>query len=394
MPLIRTACPANPAPGAIVTRLEEAVRPLFINSADIQWNLRPPYREPAPAPHPGLLALEHTLEPRRQAVRLADAPAPAQLSRNAAIIPKIRIETSMPRCFRRVATGSAEPAPAPASAKPWMVAPRFWKMAPADLKWISLALPAILLVAMVSAVGWLPSKPVQATRVPAESTQTAAFENVVSEKWATVQRNIGSRAAINLQDDFRAGLAEWEGRGNWAEAWNYDPAGFILTGPLALYRPSRELTDYRFEFLGQIDKKSLNWVFRSADYNNYYAMKIVLLKSAPLPTAAIVRYAVINGKQDKPVQFPLPLAVRSDMFYRVRVEVRGENFTTTVQGQVVDFWSDSRLSRGGVGFFSEKGERARLRWMEVSHQYDALGRLCALLAPYNIQTGNGSLNRP
>jgi hypothetical protein len=88
------------------------------------------------------------------------------------------------------------------------------------------------------------------------------------------------------------------------------------------------------------------------------------------------------------------MPVRTDMFYRVRVDVRDQNFTTTVQGQVVDFWSDDRLSRGGVGFFSEKGERARLRWMEVSHQYDALGRLCALLAPYSIQSGNGSLNRP
>jgi hypothetical protein len=74
------------------------------------------------------------------------------------------------------------------------------------------------------------------------------------------------------------------------------------------------------------------------------------------------------------------------------MQVRGDSFTTSVQDRIVDFWSDDRLARGGVGFFSEKGERARLRWVEVSHQYDTLGRLCALLAPYQIQSADGSVN--
>jgi hypothetical protein len=76
--------------------------------------------------------------------------------------------------------------------------------------------------------------------------------------------------------------------------------------------------------------------------------------------------------------------------YRVRLDARGENFAVTIQGTLVDFWSDSRLKTGGVGFFCGKGEEARVRWIQVSHQYDALGRLCAYLAPYNIQTANGS----
>ena len=53
-------------------------------------------------------------------------------------------------------------------------------------------------------------------------------------------------------------------------------------------------------------------------------------------------------------------------------------------------WSDSRLKRGGIGFFSPHGEESRVRWVQVTHQYDMLGRLCAYLAPYNIATTNGS----
>jgi hypothetical protein len=77
-----------------------------------------------------------------------------------------------------------------------------------------------------------------------------------------------------------------------------------------------------------------------------------------------------------------------DTIYRVRVDVRGNDFVTSVQGQVVDVFSDDRLPRGGVGFFSEAGEDARLRWVEVSHQYDMLGRLCAYLVPYNDSNSN------
>ncbi len=122
-----------------------------------------------------------------------------------------------------------------------MAVSRFWKTAPADLKWLSVALPAVLLVALVSAVGWLPSKPLQAAS-RAQASRPSQLQDVVRRASASVQRNIVGRAAVNLQDDFRSGLGEWEGRGNWGKGWQYDPAGFVLTGPLALYRPSLELT--------------------------------------------------------------------------------------------------------------------------------------------------------
>jgi hypothetical protein len=70
------------------------------------------------------------------------------------------------------------------------------------------------------------------------------------------------------------------------------------------------------------------------------------------------------------------------------IDVHGSDFTIMAQGQVVDFFSDKRLRQGGVGFFSDRGEKARLRWVEVSHQYDALGRLCAYIAPYGLEAGN------
>ncbi len=220
--------------------------------------------------------------------------------------------------------------------------------------------------------------------VPAAAESNAGFADGVK---ASIMR----RAAISFTDDFRTGLADWQGGDNWSTQWSYDAAGFLNTGPLALYSPSMSLSNYRMEFLGQIDRKSLGWVFRAKDLKNYYATKITLVRGGPLPSAVIERYAVINGKESQHQRRPLPLQIRTDTLYRVRMDVNDEDFTLTVQGQVVDHWSDSSLKHGGIGFFSAKGELARLRWVEVSHQYDFLGRLCALLVPYQIPARDGSL---
>jgi hypothetical protein len=69
--------------------------------------------------------------------------------------------------------------------------------------------------------------------------------------------------------------------------------------------------------------------------------------------------------------------------------VHGDTYLLALQGEIVDNWSEPRLTHGGIGFFAPRGEESRLRWVQVTHQYDMLGRLCAYLAPYNIPT-NGS----
>ncbi|MCC7496461.1 MAG: hypothetical protein IT160_02710 [Bryobacterales bacterium] len=214
-----------------------------------------------------------------------------------------------------------------------------------------------------------------------------------SRQWEQVQDQIVKRAAVNLQDDFRAGLSDWRGKDNWAREWKYDTAGFIHTGSLALYTPSMALNNYSLEFLGQIERKALGWVVRAKDYDNYYAMKLVLDRPGPLPQISLVRYAVIDGKATGHQRVLIPTPVRNDSLFRIRVNVQGENITTSIQGQVVDFWADRRLSWGGIGFFSGKGEQSRIRWVEVSHHYDILGRLCALVAPSGMVPAEGGLNR-
>ena len=69
--------------------------------------------------------------------------------------------------------------------------------------------------------------------------------------------------------------------------------------------------------------------------------------------------------------------IREDIIYRVTEVVEGDRFSTFVNGQMVDSWSDPRLQTGGVGFYADKGEVSRLRWLQIVDRDDFVGWLCS-----------------
>ena len=102
--------------------------------------------------------------------------------------------------------------------------------------------------------------------------------------------------------------------------------------------------------------------------------------------------SVLGGKEGPRVEIPIRVMMHNDAPYRVQLTVKGADFSASIEGQLVDFWRDDRLKTGGVGFFSDTGERARIYWMNVSHQDDFVGRVCAYFYPNPIQ--GRSLGRP
>jgi hypothetical protein len=95
------------------------------------------------------------------------------------------------------------------------------------------------------------------------------------------------------------------------------------------------------------------------------------------PIIAMVHYPVVGGKKGHKVEVPLSVMVHNDTPYHVAVEVKGNRVITSIEGQEVDRWVDDMPATGGVGFFSEPGERARLYWMKLAANDDLLGRICA-----------------
>ena len=196
-----------------------------------------------------------------------------------------------------------------------------------------------------------------------------------------VRSAISRRAAVELTDSFQAGMGAWNvAPKTWAPGWSRHPDGYVHTGQLALYRPSAAYSNYRLEFFAQIESKSMSWVVRARDMQNYYAMKFTVVDPGLRPIIAMVHYPVVGGKKGNRVEVPLSVMVHNDTPYHVAVEVKGNRVITSIEGQEVDRWVDDTLASGGVGFFSEPGERARLYWMKVVTNDDLLGRICAYLS--------------
>ncbi len=200
---------------------------------------------------------------------------------------------------------------------------------------------------------------------------------------ASVRRAIQSRAAVEMTDTFRR-MEAW-GSNTLPAGWTRHPDGYVRTGQLALYRPAQNFSDYRFEFFGEIEKKSMSWAVRAHDPQNYYGMKMTVIEPGLRPVVALVHYAVVAGKKMTGISTPLNIMMHNNEAYHVAVDVKGNKVVTSVEGQEVDSWTDDALKVGGVGFFSEAGDSARLYWMKVTKNQDWLGRVCAYLS-----SGSGS----
>ena len=157
------------------------------------------------------------------------------------------------------------------------------------------------------------------------------------------------------------------GEGGWVQAWGGDPLNAHVGRQITIYRPSLKLSDYRIEFQGQIDTKSLGWVFRAADPNNYYVMKLVIVAPGASRGLALVKSVVRNGRETETGRVSLNVPVRNDAVYSIRTDVRGLKFSTYVQGQPVDVWTDNQLPAGGVGFLNERLERARIKSVSIAY---------------------------
>ena len=296
----------------------------------------------------------------------------------------------------------------PASERPWpakrhipVITPftDWWMTCSNQVKVMVIALPLLCAIAIqpltrssgIPSMEERPSAPVRAAHaangrpglIPSVSPEVeATVEKATRSKFDGFKRAIVTRAAVAMADDFQAGLDSWEGNRQLGPSWSYDRTGFIRPRALGIYTPSMPLSDYAFEFLAKMDQHAISWAFRASDLNNYYAMKLVDKTGGVTPQMALVHYAVIEGREGPKKEVPLPISVYKDTLFRIRMDIQGPHFSVQVQGTVVDYWKDPRLKAGGVGFFASRGEESRVRWVQVTHQDDMLGKFCAFLAPY------------
>ena len=324
-----------------------------------------PMQEPNAA---GLVSLPFSAKPKSAGATLkaragtASLPQPVTLD---PMLPTARFEPIEEADVRYITNEFAismppyAPLEAPAEhprAHLWTHASDFWNRAPRDLKLLAIAIPILLGLALH------PALPKVRVSSPANTTgMQLSFENAMNTQWTNVRKTLVDRAAVALDEDFRAGLDDWASR--WTQRGEAMPSGpSTLRGSCGrvLWRSIDRrmgLTDYQMQFLGMIDKKAMSWVVRAADFDNYYVVKLEVLKPGPLPTLGLTRYAVVHGKPDSRVDTPVPIDARSDTAVSRGMDVHGDEFVLTVQGQMIDAWSEPRLTAWRRRFL----QRARRR---------------------------------
>jgi hypothetical protein len=176
-----------------------------------------------------------------------------------------------------------------------------------------------------------------------------------------------SKTAYPIKATDAAGPSIMVGEGGWVEGWGGDPSGLHNSRQITIYRPSLKLADYRFEFQGQIENKSIGWIFRAADPENYYAMKLQLASQELPLKLQLFKYVVLKGRQVQVGRVPIDVPVKNDTVFSIRLDVRGPKFNTYVQGQPVDVWTDDQLRSGGVGFLNERSERGKVKSVSLSY---------------------------
>lgn len=154
------------------------------------------------------------------------------------------------------------------------------------------------------------------------------------------------------------------GVGGWSPNWGGETAKEAGRS-ISMFRPSLQQVNYRIEFEGQIEQKGFGWIFRARDPLNYYAYKIEVVKPGLEPLVALSRVTVADGKESQRHYSLFSKPVRSDTIFRVRMDAHQDEFKTWVNDQLIETWLDKRFAAGGVGLFSDKGESAQIRKVQI-----------------------------
>ena len=150
------------------------------------------------------------------------------------------------------------------------------------------------------------------------------------------------------------------GEVGWVADWAGDTTGRHKGRKISVYQPSLKLTNYKLEFQGKITTNSIGWVFRASDSANYYAVKLAAAGNG----YRLLKYSVVDGKETEMGQVPVRPAIGKTL--PIRVEVRGDRFTTYIGNNPVDVWVDGQLKSGGVGFVNDPGDRAEITKVGIS----------------------------
>ncbi|HSR07199.1 MAG TPA: hypothetical protein VLM42_08620 [Bryobacteraceae bacterium] len=146
----------------------------------------------------------------------------------------------------------------------------------------------------------------------------------------------------------------------WSHRYSSPPGRLLF-----LYQPSRGDSDYRLEFAWVPNAKSVGWVLREHDENNYDAARLILQKPAPDMVLAEEHFSMLGGVEGPHSRKVISLGKQSGAV-QIQMDAMGSAYTLSLQGKPVDSWTDTQLNSGAMGFFDETGERPQVQGVYIT----------------------------
>jgi hypothetical protein len=234
---------------------------------------------------------------------------------------------------------------------------------------------------------------------PSVSFTTGKDPNMFDRASGTIGSWVHAVAPVTLKQDFANGL--WNSLGNEIRDWSSqrlsastidDPRDWIgktrTSASIRLWKKSTAMQNYQFEFQGALEKTSLSWVVRASDAKNFYATKLQIFGPGPLPNARLIRYTMVDGREEDRSMLNLPVVLERGKNYNVRVTAQDDQFLTYLDGRWIGKVTDNKLIRGGVGFIDDQADPQKIAWVTVSERDTFLGRLFSHFALF-VMPGDG-----
>jgi len=331
----------------------------------------PALAEPSPSPAPSAAPLEvATAHGTTDFMPAASVPSsPSALPWELAA-PQFRLDAVVPtvlRAFKKTTTEVAAGSPPPAPPQPSLPPPVPVQVAPVET-------PAVD-AEHVLGLARVP-KLYTAAPVPARfwKTGAAALAAVVililvwrlaSRPARHEDRPVQPKAQSTAQSTTNDGQTSMQ-NGDWVRqaAVGGDP-GVKQSRQLVLYKPGMSATNGRIEFAWSPDSGDVGLVFRAKDLGNYYGVRMKVMNPHTAPTLDIEYFSVYQFNES-PHREKFLVLPKADSTLRVRLDIVGPAFTLYLQDNATEFWTDARLTSGGLGFLEEWNRAPQVNAVRIS----------------------------
>jgi hypothetical protein len=107
----------------------------------------------------------------------------------------------------------------------------------------------------------------------------------------------------------------------------------------------------------------VTWVFRAINLSEYHLATIASTADGGYEFG---RGTVVGGVSELAATTPISMVLIRKNAITIRLHAMGNDFSVSLDGQVIDTWTDSRLPVGGIGFMGAPDDRARIYWVRLS----------------------------